>query len=208
MNQPSEVPQDVVFVRNVAIQATVGLDCWQRDKAQPVILSFRVSTSIKRAGVSDNIEDTMDYRKIYKFLTGLGGQKFLGIAHVAETVCGWDQLDQHDHESVQCTIQLPKALLHSEGVVLECMRAGRPSDTTHSLVNSETVLSVRDLRISCIIGIGTHERIHKQPVIVSLKLRGLMISKLQNLASHLSSVYEVSPCKIHLEKDIPSAYPT
>jgi dihydroneopterin aldolase/2-amino-4-hydroxy-6-hydroxymethyldihydropteridine diphosphokinase/dihydropteroate synthase len=195
MNPASKIPQDVVFVRNVAIHTIVGLDCWQRVKPQPIILSFRVSSSVKLAGVSDNIDDTMDYRQIYKFMTSLGTQEFLDITGVAETLFGWNELNQHDHALVQCTIQLPKALLHSEGVVLECTMVDQRSVHDDSIINPESVqIFVRDLRISCIIGIGAHERIHKQPVVVNLKLRGLSFRQLQDLAASLGSVYEASPC--------------
>jgi FolB domain-containing protein len=190
MSSSSDTPQDVVFVRNVAIQAKVGLDCWQREKPQPVIVSLRISTSTKRAGASDKIEDTMDYRKIYKFLTSLGGKEFSEIPELAFMICGWDQLNVRDHELIQCTIELPKALRHSEGVVFECSTKGRP---THSdaWIDWKATLLVRDLRISCIIGIGEQERIHKQPVIVNLKLEKEEEYHLNSFASHLGTIYEV-----------------
>jgi FolB domain-containing protein len=196
MNQTSDITQDVVFVRNVAIQAKVGLDCWQREKNQPAILSLRISTSIKNAGVSDSIDDTLDYRKVYKFLTSLDGKEFSGISHLGQTICAWSGLNPNDHKMIQCTVELPKALLHSEGISFKCGTRIITTEGSPSWHNSSNQLSIQNLRISCIIGIGAHERIHKQPVVVNLNLEEPKEENLKNLAAHLGSVYEVGSCKI------------
>jgi FolB domain-containing protein len=191
MDSASDLPQDVVFVRNVGIQAKVGLDCWQREKPQPVVISLRISTSTKRAGASDNIEDTMDYRKVYKFLMSLGSKEFSDVTELAYMICGWDQLNPRDHELIQCTIELPKGLRHAEAVIFECSTKGRLPDST-AWLDWKASLSVRELRISCIIGIGARERIHKQPVNVNLTLEKAEEFHLNSLESSLGTIYEVS----------------
>jgi FolB domain-containing protein len=186
-------PTDVVFVRDVAIQAKVGLDCWQREKPQPALISLRISTSVERAAQTDNIADTMDYRKMYHFLGSLDGEEFPGVFSLAHDVCHW-ALEDGDHRLVECTVTLPKGLLQSEGIVYE-LAVGKeleegPRPTLHDVIKT-SILSVKNLRINCIIGIGTHERVHKQPVIVNLKLEARDEDKQENLAADLEGIYVV-----------------
>lgn len=186
-------PTDVVFVRDVAIQAKVGLDCWQREKPQPALISLRISTSVERAAQTDTIEDTMDYRKMYHFLGSLDGEEFPGVFSLAHDVCHW-ALEDGDHKLVECTVRLPKGLLQSEGIVYE-LAVGKeleegPRPTFHDVIKT-SILSVKDLRINCIIGIGAHERVHKQPVVVNLKLEARDEDKQENLAADLEGIYVV-----------------
>ncbi|KAF2422395.1 hypothetical protein EJ08DRAFT_481708 [Tothia fuscella] len=185
-------PMDVVFVRDVAIQAKVGLDCWQREKPQPALISLRISTSVEKAAKTDNIEDTMDYRKMYHFLGSLDGEEFPGVFSLAHDVCHWALEEDGDHKLVECIVTLPKGLLQSSGIVYELAVGKEVAQGEHGAVRDvikTSILSVRNLRINCIIGIGAHERVHKQPVVVNLKLEARDEDKQENLAKDLEGIH-------------------
>jgi FolB domain-containing protein len=176
--------KDTVFVRNVSIQAEIGLDSWGRAKPQPALISVRLSFSIEKAGVSDNIYDCMDYRKIYKALTHFDKQKFLGPVDLAQKVCV-DVLKAVNGERIETTVVLPKGLLQSEGVSVEMMMS------QHPIISLEMkALLVHKLVIPCVIGIGAHERPRKQPVVVDLRFEQ-RIMEAENLLQHLDRIFQV-----------------
>lgn len=172
--------QDTVFVRNVSIQAHVGPDSWGRSKQQPALISVRLTFPIDKAGLSDNIEDCMDYRKIYKALTSLNNKNFEHIFHLAHQASREALLAGQGTEVVT-TVVLPKGLLHSEGV----------SASVHIESESGFALwQIHKLVIPCIIGIGAFERPRKQPVVVDVKLNETNSSSLSLL--EYGRIFEVS----------------
>ncbi|KAI9860338.1 MAG: trifunctional dihydropteroate synthetase [Trichoglossum hirsutum] len=166
---------DTVFVRGVAIRAVVGRDCWHRDKAQQVSMSLRIRTSIQRAGETDNIEDALDYRHIYKAATALDSRRFPGLISFTEEICN-STLEACGGRSIEATVRLPRALLQADGVTLEASMDKSQDNSTKLTVKSKT-LHVTELRIPCIIGVGAHERVEKQPLVVNLKMSGEIVDK-------------------------------
>lgn len=186
--------EDIVFVRKVAVQAEIGLDCWQRPKPQPALLSLKVYNSVERAGQTDHIDDTLDYRGIYKFLSAFHGCKVNRAGDVLEQMWIWGS---EKGKRVDSVVELPKALLHSEGVRMETTPLAGASD-------SQITFHIQNLIVPCIIGIGAHERIHKQPVVVNIELewndRTELINSeikekdemLRNIPGHFGGIYEVN----------------
>jgi dihydroneopterin aldolase len=163
---------EFVFVRDVTISAKIGPDAWGRSKIQPVTVSAQIPFSVAKAGVEDSIVHTLDYRKVYKIIrsfdtseTDTNARVFDSLINLAEqvgqnlwTFATWVRLD----------LTAPKGLLQSDALVLRYYsinwRALRPGPNDFGIPLS--TLSVRSMHVPCIIGIGEHERIRKQPVIV------------------------------------------
>lgn len=158
--------QDVVFIRNVSIEAVVGLDGWGRPKPQPVLLSVKIPYPrqlIEAANISDDISDCLDYRKIYKALRSLDNQTFEGIFQLADKAAQKIEQTGDGAVEMEMTVLLPNGLVQSEGV------------SAHLHLSEKGVVEakyceIHKLVIPCILGIGDHERPRKQPVVVDLKL--------------------------------------
>src|ERR1700744_432930 len=58
---------DSIILRDLSTQAKVGLDCWGRERPQPILISVTVSTDITKAGLSDKLDDlTINYSTLGK----------------------------------------------------------------------------------------------------------------------------------------------
>ena len=61
-----------IFVKDLEIEAVIGIFDWEREVKQLIKISYEVEVDIKKAFKSDNIEDTFDYKttskKIIKFV--------------------------------------------------------------------------------------------------------------------------------------------
>lgn len=72
---------------------------------------------------------------------------------------------------VELTVVLPKALLLADGFGLSVVLGRDPSPKAPSIAPSlkEIHAFIRDMRVSCIIGVNPHERLEKQQVVINLK---------------------------------------
>ena len=189
---PTPVGFDFVFVRDVQILANVGPDAWGRNKPQPLIISATIPFSIEQAGRNDKIEQTLDYRTVYKVLRSFDSldsdanapQHGTPMKLAAEIIHKlgikeWARLD----------IVAPKALLHAEGVSMRYY--GWVSSSAVSLPPS--TLSVKAVNVPCIIGIGEHERLQKQPVIVEFAVgsNSTMDDGRPSIPARLGGIFEV-----------------
>jgi FolB domain-containing protein len=66
--------QDQIMIKDLLLRGIIGINDWEREKEQDILINITLSGDLKRAGSSDQIEDTINYRTITKQI----------IAHVEE----------------------------------------------------------------------------------------------------------------------------
>ncbi|MDH5485324.1 MAG: dihydroneopterin aldolase [Gammaproteobacteria bacterium] len=59
---------DIVYIRDLRIETVIGIYDWEREIRQTVSLDLEMGTDIRRAGETDSIEDTLDYKSVAKHL--------------------------------------------------------------------------------------------------------------------------------------------
>lgn len=57
---------DTIFLRDLEIDATIGIFEWEKRIKQKVRIDLEMATDIAKAAASDSIEDTTDYKAISK----------------------------------------------------------------------------------------------------------------------------------------------
>ncbi len=57
---------DTIFLRDLEINATIGIFEWEKRIKQKVRIDLEMTTDIAKAAASDAIEDTLDYKAISK----------------------------------------------------------------------------------------------------------------------------------------------
>ncbi len=55
---------DIVFLHGMRVDTVIGLWDWERRLEQTLILDVDLGTDVARAGASDAIEDTVDYKAV------------------------------------------------------------------------------------------------------------------------------------------------
>ncbi len=84
---------DIVYLHGLRLETVIGIWDWEREIRQTVVVDLDMGTDISRAGRSDAIEDTVDYKAVAKRLMNLADESefFLVEAlaeRIAETVIG------------------------------------------------------------------------------------------------------------------------
>jgi dihydroneopterin aldolase len=78
---------DIIFLRGLHIETTIGVYDWERVIKQTVILDLEMGTDIRKAAASDDIADTLDYKALSKRVIGfVESSEFLLVETLAEKV--------------------------------------------------------------------------------------------------------------------------
>jgi FolB domain-containing protein len=185
---------DTLYVRNIRLNVIVGRDCWHRDKSQPVAISVCLATSMTRAGETDDMVDAIDYSEVCKRISNLGGSRHPNLYSFSQAVCQ-QTITMHGAENVSATVLLPKALLSADGVGLEGVMASSHGETKDSPTFQPKGLFIKDLRLSCIIGVGDFERKEKQPIVVNIRFPRASIGGESDYQARFKPIFEV--CAVH-----------
>jgi dihydroneopterin aldolase len=59
---------DIIFLRGLEIETTIGIYEWERKIKQTVILDLEVAADIRQAASTDDIQYTVDYKAVAKRL--------------------------------------------------------------------------------------------------------------------------------------------
>ena len=78
---------DIVYIRDLRIETVIGIYDWERKIRQTVSLDLEMGTDIRRAGQTDSIEDTLDYKSVAKRLIQyVGDSEFQLVETLAERI--------------------------------------------------------------------------------------------------------------------------
>ena len=79
---------DIIFLKDLKIEAVVGIYDWERKIKQTVILDLEMATDVKKAASSDKIEDALDYKAVAKRLISFVGESEFELV---ETGLDWNK---------------------------------------------------------------------------------------------------------------------
>lgn len=57
---------DQVLISDLVARGIIGLNEWEREKPQEILINIVLFTDLRKAGVSDDIHDSVNYRTIAK----------------------------------------------------------------------------------------------------------------------------------------------
>src|SRR5690606_29211823 len=78
---------DLIYVRNLRIECTIGVFEWERRIRQTVAIDLDLAADVAAAARSDRLEDTIDYKAIAKRLIEyVGASQFRLVETLAEKV--------------------------------------------------------------------------------------------------------------------------
>lgn len=57
---------DKLLINDLLVRGIVGLNDWEREKKQDILINLRVFVDTRAAGESDDVEDSLNYRSLTK----------------------------------------------------------------------------------------------------------------------------------------------
>lgn len=116
---------DRIFVHGLTAECVIGFIDWERRVKQTVVVDLELSADCRRAALSDEVADTLDYRKVVKrVLAFIEASECHLIETLAERLARV-VLEEFGLEWVRISLSKPGAFRHSRdvGVTLERSRA-------------------------------------------------------------------------------------
>jgi dihydroneopterin aldolase len=109
-------PTDIVFLRGLAIECTIGFLEWERKVKQTVVIDLEVPVDCARAAEEDDVRHTVDYKSMAKrVIAFIGGSEFLLVETLAHRTAML-LLAEFDIAWVKLSVNKPGAIRGSRDV--------------------------------------------------------------------------------------------
>src|ERR1700751_1471533 len=119
---------DRIFLHGLTVDCVIGFIDWERRVKQTVVLDIELPVDCRRASLTDEVADTLDYKKVAKrVLAFVGASEFRLVETLAPRVALLI-LAEFAVEWVRVALNKPGAIRNSRdvGVVIERSRADLP----------------------------------------------------------------------------------
>ncbi len=113
---------DKIYIRDLALRCIIGVNQNERTEKQDVVINIILFTDTGKAGQSDILEDTVDYKMVKKAVLSLvENSTFVLIEKLAEEIAkvclGYSKV-----QKVNVTVDKPGALRYTRSVAVEIVR--------------------------------------------------------------------------------------
>ena len=116
---------DTIFVRSLTIDAILGVHPHEREKPQPVRISFAMATDASRAAREDDIGEAVDYAAAARRVAALTVEgRFQLVETLAEHIAAL-LLHEFPIQRVRVEVEKPDALAEAESVGVTIERRKR-----------------------------------------------------------------------------------
>ena len=113
---------DKIIIRDLLLRTVIGVNPEERGIKQDVVLSLELSCDLSKAGASDRLEDTVDYKRLkWTVIDFVESSSFQLLESLAERVAGLC-LEPALIEEVKVTLDKPGALRFARSVAVELTR--------------------------------------------------------------------------------------
>ncbi len=107
---------DKVFIRNLQVDAIIGIYDFERVKKQPIIITLEMQWDNKKPASTENILDALDYEKISNSVkTLIENSSFQLVETLAETIVQ-HVIQTYGTEKVTLELNKPEAISFAESV--------------------------------------------------------------------------------------------
>jgi 7,8-dihydroneopterin aldolase/epimerase/oxygenase len=123
---------DKIFIHALKTEAIIGIFDWERQVKQTVIVDIEISAEIRKAALSDSIDDTLNYKRIAKrVLAFVEASKFHLVETLAEHVAML-VLEDFGVAWVRISLSKPGAIRNSRDVGVMLERNRNDLETWHA----------------------------------------------------------------------------
>lgn len=114
---------DIIFIQGLKTQAIIGIYDWERENRQPLIFDLEMSLPIIGAAMSDNINDTVDYKCVSDEIIELvKNSRFELLESLCESICQHILKTHLAVQKIQLKVSKPQAVAETETVGLMMTR--------------------------------------------------------------------------------------
>lgn len=109
---------DLVLIEGLEVRTVIGIYDWEREIRQTVRLDLEMAWDISRAGVSDDIRDTLDYKAVSKRLIDFVEESEFGLIEALAESCAKIVMQDFQVPWLRLKMSKPGAVRGSENVAV------------------------------------------------------------------------------------------
>jgi FolB domain-containing protein len=113
---------DQIIISNLVARGIIGLNAWEREKPQEILMNIIIFTDLHQAGLSDAVEDSVNYRTVAKKVLAHAEtaqrQTVEALAADLARLC----LEEPGAQKVRIRVEKPGAVRFSSSVGVEIER--------------------------------------------------------------------------------------
>lgn len=117
---------DYVIIEGLEVRTVIGIYDWEREIRQTVRLDLKMAWDISKAGQTDDIADTLDYKSVSKRLISYVESSSFGLIEALAEECARIVLNEFNVPWVRLKMSKPGAVRGSENVAVMIERGNRP----------------------------------------------------------------------------------
>lgn len=113
---------DKILIRDLLVRGIIGLNDWEREKKQDILINLALEVDTRAAAASDDIEDSLNYRSLTKAIVAHveSSTRFL-VEALASDIARIAVID-FAADRVQVRVEKPGALRFAQSVGVEIER--------------------------------------------------------------------------------------
>lgn len=116
---------DLVLIEGLEIRTVIGIYDWEREIRQTVRLDLEMAWDISKAGKTDNIIDTLDYKSVSKRLINFVEASEFGLIESLAEHCAKIVLLEFNVPWLRLKLSKPGAVRGSENVAVLIERGSK-----------------------------------------------------------------------------------
>lgn len=113
---------DKIIVRDLLLRGIIGLNDWEREKKQDILINLTLLTDVRPAGTSDRAGDILNYRTITKAIIAYVEEAQHYTVEALATAIARICVVDHDAARVIVCVEKPGALRFAQSVGVEIER--------------------------------------------------------------------------------------
>ncbi len=107
---------DIVFLRQLEVDAVIGIHEWEREFRQPLVLDLELAADVSLAAQTDSITDALDYCAVAERITGFVHCSGFQLVETLAEACAQIILQEFDVPWLKLTVHKPDAIKHAQSV--------------------------------------------------------------------------------------------
>jgi 7,8-dihydroneopterin aldolase/epimerase/oxygenase len=112
---------DTIFLNDLQTEAIIGIFDWERQVRQTILIDLEMSVDVRRAALTDSIEDTLNYKRVAKrLLEYVDTTSFHLVETLAENIAML-VIEEFRVSWIKVTLNKPGAIRSSRsvGIIIE-----------------------------------------------------------------------------------------
>jgi len=114
--------EDLIIIRDLLARGVLGINDWEREQPQDILVNLTLTTDLRRAGYSDDIADTVNYRTVSKKILSHVENSTRYTVEALATDIARLCLEEPGVTRVRVRVEKPGALRFSRSVGIEIER--------------------------------------------------------------------------------------